>query len=193
MNASEGLWVETDGFGRCRLERNAHTFPGRIGAWSETLGTSVTISKSDVREASPEVWAWIDGFLTGNEPEFHEFAGIDPREDEPPEDDPAWRRYEEALTEFRSTGSMPFELKPRPTLPPPPGLTPEPWSAAGGEVFGWDGNAWIPLDPQPQINFALLVGTVCEQRGHHDLEMVGDQHLFCGDCGEITEGVVEVG
>lgn len=190
MNASEGLWVETDGFGRCRLDGNAHTFPGRIGAWSETLETSVTISKSDVREASPEAWAWIDGFLAGNEPEFHEFAGIGALDDEPIEQDPAWQRYEHALTEFRSTGSMPFPLNRRPTLPPPPELSPEPWAAAGGEVLAWNGNAWVPLDPQPRIKFALLVGTVCEARGHHVVEMVGDQHLFCSDCGEITEGVV---
>ena len=77
MSANDRLWVETDGFGRCRLEGNAHTFPGRMAAWSETLASSVTISRSDVRDASPEAWAWIDGFLSGNEPEFHEFLGID--------------------------------------------------------------------------------------------------------------------
>lgn len=65
MSASDGLWVETDGFGRCRLDGNARTFPGRIAAWSETLASGVTISRSDVRDAPPEAWAWIDGFLSG--------------------------------------------------------------------------------------------------------------------------------
>jgi len=188
MSASDRLLVETEGFGRCRLEGNAHTFPGRIAAWSETLGSHVTISRSDVRDASPEAWAWIDGFLAGNEPELHEFLGIDSLgADSMPADDPAWQRYEEALAEFRSTGSMPFPINARPTLPPPPGLSPEPWSAAGGEVFGWSGTGWAPLDPQPQMNFGARVGTVCEERGHHDLASAGEHHLFCGDCGETTE------
>jgi hypothetical protein len=74
------LWVETDGFGRCRLAGNAHTYPGRISAWSETLGTWVTISRSDVREAPPDAWVWIDSYLAGNEPAFHSFLGIEPYE-----------------------------------------------------------------------------------------------------------------
>ena len=190
MSAIERLWVETGGFGRCRLDGHAHTFPGRVAAWSETLASSVTISRSDVRDASPEAWAWIDGFLSGNEPEFHEFLGIDAdAADALPDDDPGWKRYEQALAEFRSTGSMPFLLNARPTLPPPPGLSPEPWSAAGGEVFGWNGTAWVPLDPQPQINFGLVAGTVCLERGHCELDGVGEHHVFCGDCGQITEVV----
>ena len=53
--------------------------------------------------------------------------------------------------------------------------------------LGWNGTAWAPLDPQPQINFGVLAGTVCDGRGHHDLDGVGEHHLLCGDCGEITE------
>lgn len=128
------------------------------------------------------------GSCPEDEPEFHEFLGIDSAAaDALSDDDPGWKRYEQALAEFRSTGSMPFPLNTRPTLPPPSGLSPEPWSAAGGEVFGWNGNAWVPLDPQPQINFGVLAGTVCDERGHHDLSGIGDHHLFCGDCGEIAE------
>jgi hypothetical protein len=92
------MWVETDGFGRCRLLGNAHTFPGLIAVWSETLDAGVSISRSDVRTASPEGWAWIDGFLAGNEPGFHEFVGIDAlAADALPDDDPGWKRYEQAL------------------------------------------------------------------------------------------------
>lgn len=188
MTASDGPWVVTDDLGRCRLLGNAHTFPGGIAAWSEALNVNVTIARSDVREASADAWAWIEGFLAGNEPEFHEFLGIDATAAEAlPDTDPGWKRYRQALIAFRSVGSMPFPLNARPTLPPPLGLAPEPWSAAGGEVFHWMGSAWVPLDPQPQMHFALVVGTVCEERGRHDLEGVGDHHLFCADCGELSE------
>ena len=188
MNASDGLWVEADGFGRCRLLGNAHTFPGRIAAWSETLASNVTISRSDVRDASPEAWAWIEGFLAGNEPELNEFLGMDaPAAEDLPDDDTGLQRYEQALANFHSTGSMPLPLSARPTLPPPPGLSPEPWSAAGGEVLGWNGTAWVPLEVQPQINFGVLAGTVCDKRGHHELQYVGEHHVFCGDCGEVSE------
>jgi hypothetical protein len=193
MSTRRELWVETEGCGRCRLDGNPHTFHGRIGAWSETLGTGVTISRSDVRQASPEAWAWIEGFLAGNEPELHEFLGIEALNAEMlPEDDPAHGRYAGALAAFHATGSWPFEIAQRPTLPPPPGLSRLPWTAAGGEVLGWDGGAWVPLDPQPELHFVLLAGTVCDERGHHERDEAGDHHVFCPDCGELSE-VASVG
>lgn len=193
MSTSDGPWVETDGFGRCRLLGSAHTFAGRIAAWSETLGANVSISRTDVLDASSEAWAWIDGFLAGNEPAIHEFLGIDARAaDARADDDPGRGRYQQALAHFRATGSMPFPLTTRPTLPPPPGLSPEPWSAAGGEVLSWNGTAWAPRNPQPQLGFGGLVGTACNERGHHVLEGVGEHHVFCGGCGELTE-VASVG
>jgi hypothetical protein len=183
------LWVDAGSFGRCRLDGNAHTSPGRISAWSETYSAWVTISRSDIRETSPEAWAWIDGFLAGNEPDFHEFLGIDWADAESvAEDDPAHDRYDDALASFRATGSLPFPIERRPTLPPPPGLRPAPWSAAGGEVFGWDGTSWRPLDPQPELRFALLAGTLCDERGHCEPEIVGERHTFCADCGNLSEG-----
>lgn len=190
MSTTEGIWVETEDFGRCRLSGNGHTFPGRISAWSEMLGAGVSISRSDVREAPPEAWAWIEGFLAGSEPELHEFLGIDALDAERLSDeDPAHERYREALDHFHHTGSMPFPLTVRPTLPPPSGLPVEPWSAAGGEVFRWDGSAWVPQDPQPELRFGLLAGTICDGRGHCDLEGAGDAHVFCADCGELSEVV----
>jgi hypothetical protein len=38
----KALWVEIQGIGRCGPLGNAHTFPGRISAWSETLGKGIT-------------------------------------------------------------------------------------------------------------------------------------------------------
>ncbi len=188
MSLPEEHWVETDGFGRCRLDGNAHTFPGRIDAWSDSLDCSVTISRSDVREASPSTWAWIDGFLAGSEPEFYEFLGIERHEaDRLDDDDHAYDRYRRAMADFRTSGSMPTELRARPTLAPPPGLPVEPWSVAGGQVFGWDGSAWVALGPQPDFNSGVIAGTACAERGYHDLEGAGESHLYCTDCGELIE------
>lgn len=188
VSTNEELWVEAGDFGRCRLDGNAHTFPGRIRAWSETLDAWVTISRSDVREATPEAWAWIEGFLAGHEPELHEFLGIDAIEGERLSDeDSAHEWYRGALDHFHRTGSISFPLTIRPTLPPPPGLPIEPWSAAGGQVLRWSGSAWVPMDPQPELHFALLAGTICDERGHHDLDAAGADHMLCADCGELTE------
>lgn len=49
-------------------------------------------------------------------------------------------------------------------------------TAAAIEVFGWNGTDWVPRDPQPKINFGVLAGTVCDERGHHDVDGVGDHH-----------------
>jgi hypothetical protein len=185
MDTADEHWVETEGFGRCRLDGNAHTFPGRIDAWSETLDCSVTISRSDIREASPTTWAWIDGFLAGNEPEFHEFLGIGRHEaGRFDDDDPAYDRYRRAMADFRRSGSMPTELRGRPTLGPPSGLPIEPWSLAGGQAFGWDGSVWVVLDPQPDD---VSSRTICAVRGHHELEGAGEVHLFCVHCGMLIE------
>ena len=63
------------------------------------------------------------------------------------ENDPARERYPQALARVRKTGSLPYALQPRPTLPPPSGLDDRPWSIAGGEVLGWNGGAWVALEP----------------------------------------------
>jgi len=189
MTERDELWVETDA-GRFRLDGNAHTAPGRIAVWSDAVGSGVTLSKSDVRDASPEAWAWIDGFLAGSEPELYEFLGIDALDADLLADDaPAIRRYQDAMAIFRATGSLPYPIERRPTLAPPAGLPRAPWSAAGGEVLGWVGRAWQPLVPQPELTFALIVGTICAERAHHELTLAGDHHVYCADCGELTEVV----
>ncbi len=185
--ADTEMWVESDGFGHCRLDGNAHTFPGRISAWSETLGTWVTIDRRDIREASPEAWVWIDGFLTGSEPEFHEFLGLEPDEvDFVPQEDASWPRYQAVLEEFRQTGSLPIPLNPRPRKPPPTGLTSEPWTIAAGQVLRWDGSTWVTQQPQPELLYALLVGTACDEQQHHRMEEGDDNYAACRDCGYLS-------
>jgi hypothetical protein len=65
----ERLWVElTDSEGRWYLVGNPHTFPGRFDVWSREIGSSMTISKSEITNASDAARWWIEGYLSGNEP-----------------------------------------------------------------------------------------------------------------------------
>src|SRR3954466_12159457 len=52
---------------RLYLFGNCHTFPGRMAAWHPD-GFDLCVSKFEIHEASEQSWAWIDGFLAGNEP-----------------------------------------------------------------------------------------------------------------------------
>lgn len=182
------LWVEVDGLGRCRLDGNAHTFPpGRISVWSETVADWRTIDRRDIREASQEAWAWIDGFLSGSEPEFHEFLGIGPNDDDTwPKDHESWPRYQDALEEFRRVGAFAFPLRRMPRKPPPVDLTSEPWALAAGQVWRWNGSEWRPQHPQPELHYSSMAGTICDERGHCLMDDVDDNYSACRDCGSLT-------
>ena len=183
-----GMWVETDGFGRCRIDGNAHTFPGRISAWSEEVGKWVTIDRRDIRDAPQEVWTWIDGFLSGSEPEFHEFLGVHAVEvDVWPTEHEDWGRYQDTLEEFRKTGAFPFPLNAMPRKPPPAGLTSEPWALAAGQVWRWNGSDWRPQDPQPAFGEGLMMsGSICDERGHHLMHEGDDNYSACSGCGLLA-------
>jgi len=75
------------------LTGNSHTRRGRMSAYHES-GHDITISKSDILEASEAAAIWVDGFLAGSEPPPPE-AGKE-------EDEPAW--YQERRI-YRETGS----------------------------------------------------------------------------------------
>ena len=48
---------------------NPHTFPGRFLAWCPEKQVSFFASKVEIEEMSTESRYWIQGFLSGNEPE----------------------------------------------------------------------------------------------------------------------------
>jgi len=103
----EDRWVLTTRVsGRCYLGGNAHTHPGHMHAWSEQLDKLITIRKDDITEASPVAWAWIAGFLTGNEPDFAHWLGTTWDEAEPHEtqDDPLFWQWKDDLRFFRAHG-----------------------------------------------------------------------------------------
>jgi hypothetical protein len=100
------LWVEVDGVdGRCYLSYNCHTFPGRMGAWSETLSRDLCVSKSQVTAASEEAKYWMDGFLTGTQPRAVDMFGLAIHDAE--DSDPRWERWRAAIADFRRTGVWP--------------------------------------------------------------------------------------
>jgi hypothetical protein len=54
-------------------------------------------------------------------------------------------------------------------------------------VLRWSGSAWTPQDTQPAIHFSLLVGTICDDRGHCMMEEGDDHFAACRDCGSLSE------
>ena len=186
----EQLWVHVEGIdGKCYLGYNPHTFFGRIGVWGAD-GRTFIISKGEVREASDAACSWIAGYLTGNEPEPENLFGESIHD--AGEDDARWSRWDDAVAMFRQTGSWPHEpwreLHGFPTETRLPDFV---WTVRGDEVWTWSGRDWVRADPQPPRRAGLLVGSVCEARGHCSLEMVTTIHVLCFDCGSVTETVPE--
>ena len=84
------LWIEVGGIeGRCYLFGNCGTSLGRMYAFSETLNTSLCVSKHEIVIQSDESTYWIDGFLHGTAPSGEAMFG--PRYDEELDDlEPMW-------------------------------------------------------------------------------------------------------
>ncbi len=176
------------GSGAGHLCGNAHTFPGRISAWSDDLGYSVTISKDELVDPSADVQAWVSGFLAGQEPRFAEFIGVDEPYDDDLDEDPSLNaRYRAFLHAFHATGHFPFPLHRRPTAPPPEEWEQRAWLTVAGEVLRWDGSAWIKAEPQPTLRYELIEGTICFDRGHcGDSEWFPPDSDICRDCGRLS-------
>ena len=101
VDLDPALWIEVKGVsGRCYLFGNPHTFRGRMYAYSEDLATDLAVSKSQIRDASPEARYWIAGFLVGNEPSEIEALG----DDESVDAEVRTRRWQEMCADFRRSG-----------------------------------------------------------------------------------------
>jgi len=96
------LWFMGDEHcpGKHYLIGNSHTFRGRMRAWCPTMQRSFSVSKRGITECSLEAKYWIQGFLTGNEPDY---PRNEDREPLPPED-PRSHRWEAAVALFAETG-----------------------------------------------------------------------------------------
>jgi hypothetical protein len=183
------LWITVDGIeGRCYLFANAHTFTGRMEAWSQSTKTDLAVSKSEIVDQSTESKYWIQGFLSGNEPPGENMFG------------PAFldknggleQRWRDACRGLRETGAWPFGYWQVPIgLPKGFRLTHTPWFLRVDEIWTWDdeGSAWGLANPQPEREFKLLQGTLCFERRFHEMELVTDCHLGCVDCGMTEETI----
>ena len=91
------LWIEIGGIdGRCYLFGNCGTSLGRMYAFSETLDTSLCVSKHEIVSQSDESAYWIDGFLHGTAPFGDAMFG--PRYDEELDDlEPRWIAVKEFI------------------------------------------------------------------------------------------------
>ena len=186
------LWVTAEGYrGRLFLLGNAHTHPGRMSALSEALQAGTNISKYEITGASAGARRWIEGFLSGNEPDPADYLGIDAlAEADLSDDDPGYGRWRTALAVFRESGIMPH-LTRVPTVPfaADARLSHSPWVLAGGQVWVWRAGAWVVADPQPALDGGLLAGSPCATRGYHDMADGDERHYCCIDCGLTEEAV----
>ena len=186
------LWIEIGGIdGRCYLFGNCGTSLGRMYAFSETLDTSLCVSKHEIVSQSDESAYWIDGFLHGTA-RFGD-AMFGPRYDEELDDlEPRWIA---ARKEFIRSGDWPAYGDPRlpPAFPPLLQLPVTPWCLRVDEVWVWTGNEWSKMDPQPSTPLVYEpFGPRCEDEGHES-EMVTTCHDVCLRCGrtdvEKPEGI----
>src|SRR5436190_16859583 len=89
------LWVETNAVpGRCYLVFNPHTFTGLFGVWSEERDEYLSLSKSELTDASSGAQYWIAGYLAGAEPDPDEMFGAAMHD--AIDDDPRWQRWRDA-------------------------------------------------------------------------------------------------
>lgn len=66
----KALWFEHLGCsGKHYLIGNPHTVPGRMWAWCPKEQCTIFISKADMGKMSKSAEYWVNGFLSGNEPE----------------------------------------------------------------------------------------------------------------------------
>ena len=108
------LWI------RCRrtdgrdylVERNPHTFPGRMGAFCphSEEHPDYNVSIGEAQECSPEARLWMRGFVAGNEPD----APLDSCGYELDESDPKVQAWDEARQGYLESGYWPQEAPRRP-------------------------------------------------------------------------------
>lgn len=69
-----------------------------------------------------------------------------------------------------------------------PRLTP--WSLGQGKVWLWISGAWARAPDLALPAGTILPGTLCAERGYHELEVV-EEYLACRACGFVAESPTE--
>lgn len=101
-------WVISHNGDRGILAGNPHTHPGRFLVLWESLGASYSTSLSDIADMSAESRAWLDGYLSGCEPDVFQVLGLDDDAEPTEEQYGAWRAK---LIEFHESGSVRLPLR----------------------------------------------------------------------------------
>lgn len=105
------LWCRLSDGSEVILIGNAHTHRGRIHAEDLATGRLVTMSLVDITEASEHATVWLQGFLSGCEPDLVDvFPELEEISRSTPEQVEEWRVV---TAEFRESGSW-IERLPRP-------------------------------------------------------------------------------
>jgi hypothetical protein len=184
----EELWVEAEGYNeRLYLGSNPHLItPGRIGAWSPEHRSDVRISKSDILSASGRARLWLDAYFVGSEPPIEFMFGDEV--DDAPDYPSKYERWQEACRNYRRTGDWtggrwiiptPFDQKAQ--LPSFVYI----WRA--DEVWTWNGQDWILLDPPPAMKNKAPAWSICAEVKNHSMYVADDRHTVCSECGVTSE------
>jgi len=98
------LWFRIRGCpGKHFLLGNAHTHLGRISAWCPSQGLVTSVGFPEIEEMPPEARFWVQGFLSGNEPDY---CGLDQDGRFDPEGQ-QYRKWVVACATFLETGTWP--------------------------------------------------------------------------------------
>ncbi|MBV9448269.1 MAG: hypothetical protein JO345_20480 [Streptosporangiaceae bacterium] len=172
---------------RWSIDGNAHTHRGHLHVSARRSELQMTVHAGDIADASPEARLWIDGFLCGQEAGLFEFLGCSPRlyDSHDEEDISRWMAWNER---FRHRGwAPPLHTMPRPDPALDGVAAPQPWTYVAGRFRVWQDGAWTEADPQPedaeQDNPGRVwPGTICSQRGYHELAVCYGSTTICESC-----------
>lgn len=184
-------WVKVEGQSeKFFLLDSRHTFRGLMHVVADTDDhQSLSISKSQVTEASEAASHWIDGFLAGTAPSISEYLGWE--DGELLADEGETRRWTEFLRWFRDTGG-PWVRTSRPSVPVPsevsdslPHLV---WHGHNDPVWFWNSLRWTLLDRSSTRSLPAH-----DDEGHHmnlvdEVTVAETLYLWiCEDCGYAEE------
>jgi hypothetical protein len=100
---NDKLWFRTSHCsGKHFILGNPHTDHGRIYAWCPKKQTGFCVSKLEITSLSKESKYWIEGFLSGNEPEPPDESDISSTQDY--FKSRKYKKWEKAIAEFKETG-----------------------------------------------------------------------------------------
>jgi len=205
-DVDKALWVELDGE-RGYICENAHTHPGHFHVCFPYPGHWTTATVSELTVMSVEARYWLMGFLAGSEPDLYEYLGLVrtveikgsenwSSKDWEREEAQAEVRWWNFCKQFRRDGWHPsLHLRPDRALVITDAERAEinldpwrPWTYVGERVLvpaGPNSAEWVEADPQPEMAWGVLAGSVCAERRHHNLMYLESGWDVCRDCGEV--------